>query len=397
MRSSHFAQPVRVLAVLGTRPEAIKLAPVLVRARQRWSGADAPLRLSLCTTGQHREMLVQVLELFGLVPDVDLAVMTDNQTPSQVAAAVLTGLAPLLAPERPDWVMVQGDTTTVAAASLAAYYAGARVAHVEAGLRTHDKWRPFPEEVNRRIAGAIADLHFAPTRRAQDNLLREDVPASQIVLTGNTVVDALQQVVAQPISPEAVTLLDRARLDDTTRLVFVTAHRRESFGPPFEQICLALRDLARHDPGIRIVYPVHLNPNVQEPVRRILSDEPNVVLAPPVDYLTLIHLIKRARIVLTDSGGIQEEAPGLGVPALVLREVTERPEGVEAGVARLVGTDRDTIVREALRLLYDDSEHQRMARAVNPYGDGRAADRILDAFLGNPVVPFGMAGAGVSG
>jgi UDP-N-acetylglucosamine 2-epimerase (non-hydrolysing) len=287
---------------------------------------------------------------------------------------------------QPDWVLVQGDTTTAMAAALLAYYHRARVGHVEAGLRTGDKWQPFPEEINRRVAGVVADLHFAPTEWARGNLIREGVPDEQVLVTGNTVIDALRSVASQPPTPEVLELLKRLDLQagSSTRLVLITAHRRESFGQPFEAICTALRILAETYPTIRFAYPVHLNPNVQEPVRRILSDIPNLTLLPPLDYLPFVHLVKRAALILTDSGGLQEEAPGLGVPVLVLREVTERPEGVEAGTVRLVGADTGRILAEARRLLDDPEAHAQMAHAANPYGDGHAAERIARAIVGSP-------------
>jgi len=397
---------LKVLSVFGTRPEAIKMAPV-VRELQKY---PERVRSVVCVTAQHREMLDQVLSLFGITPDYDLNIMEDNQTPIQVASAVLYRLEPILQKERPDWVLVQGDTTTVAAASLAAFYAGVKVGHIEAGLRTFHKWQPFPEEINRRIAGVIADLHFAPTERARQNLLREGVPSNQIVVTGNPVIDALLWAVEQPLSPETRALLERLGIagevwgrraggaeensplspcPPAPLLILVTAHRRENFGQPLENICLALRDIAaRYDTRVCIVYPVHLNPNVWEPVHRLLGDVPNVILIPPVDYLSLVHLIKHSYLVLTDSGGIQEEAPGLGKPVLVLREVTERPEAVEAGTVRLVGTDRQRIVAEAVRLLEDETAYLQMAQAVNPYGDGQAGRRIAAALLGEPVETF---------
>lgn len=374
---------MKVLVVMGTRPEGIKLAPVIHELQRRPGVA-----CMVCVTAQHREMLDQVLDLFGITPDYDLGIMTEGQTPARVAAAVLRDLEPILEAERPDWVLVQGDTTTVAAAALAAYYARARVGHVEAGLRTGDRWRPFPEEINRRVAGVIADLHFAPTATARANLLREGVPPEAVIVTGNPVIDALRWVVAQPLPAAARELLRRAGAWEGRRLVLVTAHRRESFGPGIVAICQALRRLAERFADLTIVYPVHPNPNVRRPVYQLLAGVPNIVLTEPLDYATLVHVMAQASIVLTDSGGIQEEAPSLGKPVLVLREVTERPEAVEAGVARLVGTDPDRIVSEAVRLLTDPSEYERMARAVNPYGDGRAARRIVSALLGEPVAPF---------
>jgi UDP-N-acetylglucosamine 2-epimerase (non-hydrolysing) len=291
---------------------------------------------------------------------------------------VLARLEPILADERPDWVLVQGDTTTVAATALAAFYARCRIGHVEAGLRTRDRWQPFPEEINRRVAGVIADRHFAPTARARDNLLLENVPAETILVTGNPGIDALRWIVNQPESPEIRDVVP----PEGVRLVLVTAHRRENFGEPLESICLALRDLAAaYGGGVRIVYPVHRNPHVWGPVHDLLREVPNIVLRPPLAYLPMLQLMRRAYVILTDSGGIQEEAAGLGIPALVLRDVTERPEGVETGALRIVGTDRARILAEARRLLDDPAEHARMAHAENPYGDGHAAERIVASLL----------------
>ena len=371
---------MRVLCVIGTRPEAIKLAPVICELR-RCSSPGAPIETSVCVTSQHRDMVHPVLRLFEIVPDHDLDVMVEDQTPADVAAAVLNKLAPVLHAERPDWVIVQGDTTMVAAASLGAHYARRRVAHVEAGLRTHDRWRPFPEEMNRRIAGVLSDLHLCPTAGARQNLLREGVPDSRIVVTGNPVIDALQWAAARPCEDTAC-CPDGANSQPAARLILVTAHRRESFGEPFDGICRALRDIAaRYRGDVEIVYPVHPNPNVRAGVDRWLRGVPNIRLLEPLDYLRLVHLMKRSHLVLTDSGGIQEEAPGLGKPVLVLREVTERPEGVDAGTAKVVGTDPARIVAETARLLDEPAEYERMARAVNPYGDGHAAARIVDALV----------------
>jgi UDP-N-acetylglucosamine 2-epimerase (non-hydrolysing) len=332
-------------------------------------------------------MLDQVLEIFHIQPDIDLDLMRPNQSLAESAAAIFTHLPPVFQQMQPDWVLVQGDTTTVMAAALLAYYQHIKVGHVEAGLRTHDKWQPFPEEINRRVAGVIADLHFAPTEWSRDNLLCEGISAKQIVVTGNPVIDALQQIASLPATPEVQALMGRIGLSPQPsagdpRLVLVTAHRRENFGQPLEAICAALRGLAEtYGERIRIVYPVHLNPNVQEPVYRLLSDLPQITLLPPLDYLPLVHLLKRAALVLTDSGGIQEEAPGLGVPVLVLRRITERPEGIRAGTVRLVGTDTAAILAESHRLLDDPQAHAAMAQAVNPYGDGHAAGRIVQALL----------------
>jgi len=380
---------IKVLSVFGTRPEAIKMAPVVKELEKHANRIDS----RVCVTAQHRQMLDQVLDLFGIVPDYDLNIMQENQNLSQVTAAVFERLDPIIATEEPDWVLVQGDTTTVMAASLVAFYHQARVGHVEAGLRTGDKWQPFPEEINRKVAGVVADLHFAPTARARDNLLREGVDADRIHVTGNPVIDALLMVTEMPYDPGQRLLADMIW---DKRIILVTAHRRENFGQPLESICAALREIAhRYDGDVHIVYPVHLNPNVQEPVYRLLDGVPNITLLRPLDYLPLVHLMKRTYLVLTDSGGIQEEAPGLGKPVLVLREVTERPEAVEAGTVRVVGADREQIVVEVIRLLEDDAAYEEMSRAVNPYGDGHAAGRIVAALLGEPVEPWQVSSANV--
>jgi UDP-N-acetylglucosamine 2-epimerase (non-hydrolysing) len=373
---------IKVLSIFGTRPEAVKMAPVVLELA-RTPGIDA----KICVTAQHREMLDQVMDLFGLQPDIDLNLMVPNQSLAEITAAIFTGLDPVLAEQQPDWVLVQGDTTTVMATALLAYYHRIKVGHVEAGLRTGDKWQPFPEEINRRIAGVIADLHFAPTEWSRQNLLNEGVPDENICVTGNPVIDALQIVADRPSTLEVLDLFARIGLPENPgapgpRLLLVTAHRRENFGAPMEAICLALRRLAEiYGDSLQIVYPVHLNPNVQEPVYRNLDGLSNVTLLPPLDYLPLVHLMKRAALVLTDSGGLQEEAPGLGVPVLVMRAVTERPEGVQAGTVRLVGTNTERIIAETRHLLDDPAVHAAMARAVNPYGDGRAAQRIVQALL----------------
>jgi UDP-N-acetylglucosamine 2-epimerase (non-hydrolysing) len=324
-----------------------------------------------------------VLDLFDIRPDVDLDLMRDDQSLAELGARIFSDLDPVLEKLNPDWVLVQGDTTSVAIASLLAYYRRIRVGHVEAGLRTHDKWQPFPEEINRRVAGVVADLHFAPTEWARQNLLREGVPDPAIAVTGNPVIDALHIVAQQAVPEEVHQLLGKLGIrKNGQRLVLVTAHRRENFGEPLENICAALMELASRG-DVEIVYPVHLNPNVQEPVYRLLGNVVHITLLPPLDYLPLVQLMKRSAIVLTDSGGIQEEAPAFGVPVLVLREVTERPEGVDAGVLKLVGTDRSLIVREATRLLDNASAYAAMAKAVNPFGDGQSAGRIVQALLKN--------------
>lgn len=378
---------LRVLSIFGTRPEAVKMAPV-VKALKATAGIDS----FVCVTAQHRQMLDQVLDIFKITPDIDLDLMRPDQSLAEMTAAIFTHLDPVLKDLKPDWVLVQGDTTTVMAAALLAYFHRIRVGHVEAGLRTGDKWQPFPEEINRRVAGVAADLHFAPTEWSRQNLLRENVPPEKVIVTGNPVIDALQFVAGQPPAREVEELFAQAGMLDEDgqertdrRLVVVTAHRRENFGRPLEQICAALLVLAEcYGDSLRFVYPVHLNPHVQGPVYRLLKGAPNILLVPPLDYLPLIHLLKRATLLLTDSGGLQEEAPGLGVPVLVLREVTERPEGVQAGTVRLVGTETTRIVSEARRLLDDPQAHAAMARAVNPYGDGRAAERIVRAIKKAP-------------
>lgn len=383
---------MKVLSVIGTRPEAIKMAPV-VRALHQIPEIEA----RVCTTAQHRQMLDQVLQLFSVLPDYDLDLMREDQSLAELSAAIFSGLDSVLNDFHPDWVLVQGDTTTVAIAALLAYYHRIRVGHVEAGLRTHDKWQPFPEEINRRVAGVVADLHFAPTETARQNLLREGVDERAIAVTGNPVVDALHFVAEQAEPEETRLLLRKLEMDGpATRspserrtgekpaggrsLVLVTAHRRESFGSPLEQILCALKDLAARG-DVEIIYPVHPNPNVQGPARRLLGDVPHITLLPPLDYLPLIHLMKHAKLILTDSGGIQEEAPAFGIPVLVLREVTERPEGIGAGTLKLVGTDRQRIVGAASRLLDDPAAYAQMAKAANPYGDGHAAQKIVSALL----------------
>ena len=367
---------MKILSVFGTRPEAVKMAPVVQRlAKTR--GVES----KICVTAQHRQMLDQVLKLFGIRPDYDLDLMRNDQPLPGMSAAIFTHLDPVLTAFDPEWVLVQGDTTTVAIASLLAYYRHIKVGHVEAGLRTYDKWQPFPEEINRRVAGVVADLHFAPTQQSRQNLLREGIDDKAIAVTGNPVIDALHHVAKQPVPEEIQELFNKvgvAPSDKEKKLILVTAHRRENFGRPLENICNALRDLASRG-DVEIVYPVHLNPNVLMPVKRLLGNVPHITLLPPLDYLPLVHLQKRSKIILTDSGGIQEEAPAFGVPVLVLRKVTERPEGVKAGTLKLVGTETINIVGEAAQLLDDPSAHARMAKAVNPFGDGHAAARIIEA------------------
>ena len=366
---------MKILSIFGTRPEAIKMAPVIKLLKRSYPR----LKSVVCVTAQHRQMLDQVLALFDIVPDYDLNIMQANQSLSELTAKVMRRLDRLIADERPDWVLTQGDTTTAMVASLTAFYHRVKVGHVEAGLRTWDKYQPFPEEINRKIADAVADLHFAPTPQSRDNLLREGLSSESIVITGNTVIDALLDVAQRPYDWESGPL---AGLPRDRRIILVTAHRRENFGEPLREICRALAEIAARWPEALIVYPVHLNPNVNQVVHERLSGIGNVRLLPPLDYLPLVQLMKFSFLILTDSGGLQEEAPGLGKPVLVLRDVTERPEGVEAGTVRLVGTQKDVIVAETAKLLEDSLEYQRMSRAVNPYGDGQASRRIIESLIG---------------
>ncbi len=374
---------MRVLSIFGTRPEAVKMAPV-VQALSREPAVESVV----CVTAQHRQMLDQVLGLFDIHPDIDLDLMKPDQNLAKLTADLFTSLDPVLQKVNPDWILVQGDTTTVMAAALLAYYRRIRVGHVEAGLRSQDKWQPFPEEVNRKVAGVVADLHFAPTRQSRENLLREGVEDWRIHVTGNTSVDALYQIMQRDAPPQAQVLLEEWGISNGEKtLLLVTAHRRENFGTPLENICSALKALAEKDEHIQIVYPVHLNPNVQQPVKRLLAGVPNIHLLSPLDYLPMVHLMRNARLILTDSGGIQEEATALGVPTLVLREVTERPEGVEAGILKLVGTDPHKIYEESRRLLDDVDQYERMSKANNPYGDGHAAERIVKLLLEYTDIP----------
>lgn len=372
----------KVLAVFGTRPEAIKMAPVVKGLKEAGTGIDC----RVCVTAQHREMLDQVLNLFAITPDYDLDIMRPGQDLYGITSGVLMGLKDVFEKERPDLVLVHGDTTTTMATSLAAFYARTAVGHVEAGLRTHDKYAPFPEEINRKVTGAVADLHFAPTETARDNLLREGVAPESIVVTGNTVIDALLSIVEKLRSDQNLLAKQEERfsfLDPKKRLILVTGHRRENFGAGFEQICHALAEIASSSRNVEVLYPVHLNPNVRKPVNDILASQglTNVHLIEPVDYLPFVYLMNRSHLIITDSGGVQEEAPSLGKPVLVMRETTERPEAVDAGTVRLVGTDQKRIVSETLRLLDDDDEYRRMSQAHNPYGDGKAVARIIETIL----------------
>jgi UDP-N-acetylglucosamine 2-epimerase (non-hydrolysing) len=365
-----------VLTIVGTRPEAIKMAPVIRQLQQR----SGRIRSVVCSTGQHREMLQQALDLFDIRPDIELDLMEPNQNLSSLTAHLLLKLDGVYQEVKPDWVLAQGDTTSVFAASLVAYYHRLRFGHVEAGLRTGDRWHPFPEEINRRLADAMSDLYFCPTERAKQNLLAEGYPDRSIRVTGNTVIDALLDVASRDYTWADSPLAD---LESLPSLALITAHRRESFGEPFKELCLAIRELAETfaRDGVHFVYPVHLNPNVRKPVFDILANVPNIHLLEPLPYDALVHLMKRSLLILTDSGGIQEEAPGLGVPVLVMRNTTERPEGVEAGVVRLVGTERQRIVSETARLLRDPQARSQMIKGVSPYGDGNASRRIVDAIL----------------
>ena len=365
------------MVVFGTRPEAVKMAPV-IKELGKYPGE---IETVICITAQHREMLDQVLHAFEINPDIDLDLMKHDQSLAQLTSRIFSDLDPVMKAQQPDWLLVQGDTTTVMAAAILGFYNQVKIGHVEAGLRTHDRWQPFPEEINRRIAGVVADLHFAPTGNNRKNLLNEGIPEANIVVTGNPAIDALHIISRQPAPPEVSQLLSKAGVKPgKRRLVMVTAHRRENFGEPIQQICEALKRLAnQYRDKITLIYPVHLNPNIQRPVYDALSDVENIILLPPLDYLPLVHLMKHATLILTDSGGIQEEAPSLGIPTLVLRERTERQEGISAGTLKLVGTDADRIVAEAQCLLDDPRAHAAMAGAVNPYGDGHAAERIVSA------------------
>lgn len=360
---------LHVCTVFGTRPEAIKMAPVVLELNSR-----PEIQHTLVVTGQHRSMLDQMLRLFNITPDFDLDIMSDRQTLTDVTARVLRGMEDIFSKIRPDIVLVHGDTSTSFVSALAAYYAKIAVGHVEAGLRTGDKYNPFPEEMNRHFIDVMAELFFPPTVSSFNQLRKENLSAPAYI-TGNTVIDALLSVTKMP-APEGL-----PEIKDGEKVVLVETHRRENLGEPMKQICLAIRDLAEARPQLRIVFPVHKNPAVRDTVYEILSGVPNALLIEPQDYLPFVFLIKRASFIMTDSGGIQEEAPSLGTPALVLREKTERPEAVEAGTAIVVGSDRQRILAESLRLVDDQDHYNKMAGAKNPYGDGLASKRIADALL----------------
>jgi UDP-N-acetylglucosamine 2-epimerase (non-hydrolysing) len=372
---------IKVLSVFGTRPEAIKMAPLVNLLKQ-----TAGIESKVCVTGQHREMLDQVLKLFDIKPDYDLAIMKAGQDLYDVTTSILLNIKPVLRDFKPDIVLVHGDTSTTFAAALACYYEKTAVGHVEAGLRTGNIYSPWPEEANRKLTGALTKLHFAPTDTSKQNLLNENTNPADIVVTGNTVIDALHQVVAKIDADTDLTKNFEQQFPyglNGRRLVLVTGHRRESFGSGFEQICAGLKQIAQQFPDTDVVYPVHLNPNVREPVFRLLSDTSNVHLIEPQDYLPFVYLMSRSTVVLTDSGGIQEEAPSLGKPVLVMRDTTERPEAVAAGTVKLVGTDAEVIVREVSRLLTDKAYYEQMSFAHNPYGDGKACERIIAAIKAN--------------
>lgn len=370
---------IKTIVIFGTRPEAIKLAPVIFCLRENADLFDT----KVCVTGQHSSMLYSVLDVFDIKPDFDFEIMSEGQTLFDVTTAVLRKMERLLDAEKPDLIIVQGDTTTAFAASLSAFYKKVKIAHVEAGLRTNDKYSPFPEEINRRITSLLADFHFAPTQNSKDNLLKEVVKEESISVTGNTVIDALKYAI-EIINKRNIEIpqLDEAKLKNK-KLILVTGHRRESFGEGFQNICSALKEIAlKYKDEIEIVYPVHLNPNVQKPAYSILGNIENINLIPPLDYLPFVKLMKMSYLILTDSGGIQEEAPYLKKPVLVMRETTERPEGVIAGTCRLVGTETDKIIAETEKVLFNQAEYDKMASSVNPYGDGNAAEKIID-FLKN--------------
>jgi UDP-N-acetylglucosamine 2-epimerase (non-hydrolysing) len=369
---------MKILFIFGTRPEAIKLAP-LIKEFQK----SGEFNTRICVTAQHREMLDQVLSFFNIKPDYDLNIMKPNQSLFDITANILKLLEPILKKEKPDMIFVQGDTTTAFAGALAGFYQKIKVAHIEAGLRSHNKYSPFPEEINRVLAGHIADYHFAPTEKAKKNLYNEGIKEN-VWVVGNTVIDALflgLDIIKK--EGEEKYYKHFSFIDFSKKIILLTGHRRESFGEPFENICYALREIANKYKDVEIVYPVHLNPNVREPVNRILKGIKNIHLIEPLEYPYLIWLMNKSYLILTDSGGIQEEAPSLGKPVLVMREVTERIEGVEAGTAKLVGTDKNKIIKEVQTLLEDDKEYNRMAKATNPYGDGKSSERIIHILKNN--------------
>lgn len=367
----------KILLVFGTRPEAIKMAPLVKEFAKHTAEFDA----RVCVTAQHRQMLDQVLDFFEIKPTYDLDLMKPNQSLNSLTADILMEMKPILEDFKPDYVLVHGDTATSTAAALAAYFAQCKVGHVEAGLRTYNKWSPFPEEINRQITGRLADLHFAPTIQSRQNLLKEGIDPEFVIVTGNTVIDALQysvnKVNFEGYANDEIKSITKI-IDPCKDLILVTGHRRENFGVGFINICNALRDIAEMRPNIQIIYPVHLNPNVQEPVNNILSGLPNINLIAPLSYPSFVWLMDKAKIIVTDSGGVQEEAPSLGKPVLVMRETTERPEAVMAGTVILVGTDRVKIMQECLNLLDNPEHYSEMSHIENPYGDGKASERIVN-------------------
>ncbi|MCO6452370.1 MAG: UDP-N-acetylglucosamine 2-epimerase (non-hydrolyzing) [Caldilineales bacterium] len=366
----------RILVIFGTRPEAIKLAPVI----RTLAAHPGRFTVRTCVTAQHREMLDQVLNLFGITPDIDLDLMETNQSLSGLSARILNKLDPVIVSEKPNWILVQGDTTTVMMSALAAQHRCVKVGHVEAGLRTGDRQNPFPEEMNRVVTDHISDLCFAPTEAARQHLLGEGISENNIIVTGNTVIDALHYIADQPWQPPENSIL--AQMSAERDWILVTAHRRENFGLPLENICLALQEISRRLYGrVQIVYPVHRNPMVWQTVHRLLKDVPGIVLLPPVDYREIIYLMKKSKLILTDSGGIQEEAPTFNKPVLVLRKSTERQEAVEIGASKVIGTDKTAIVTETIKLLSNPDEFRLMSQSPNPYGDGLASERIAHAII----------------
>lgn len=368
----------KIMPVIGTRPEAIKLAPV-IKELERY---PEEFKVVVVATAQHREMLDQVLGLFKITPHYDLDIMEDNQTLSGITARILKKLDPLIRKEKPDWILIQGDTTTTFISALIGFYYKAKIGHIEAGLRTYDKYHPFPEEINRRLTGVLTDFHFAPTERAKQNLLSEGIPEENVFVTGNTVIDALLITLEKLKNDKSKSQYLNSQLSflnsKSTKLILITAHRRENLGKPLRNICFAIKEIVKNNPDVEIIYPVHLNPNVQEPVKRILKDNQRIHLISPLDYESFVYLTSKSYLILTDSGGIQEEAPSLGKPVLVLREVTERPEAVQAGTVKIVGTNKDKIIEETQRLLNDEILYKKMSRAINPYGDGKSAKRIIE-------------------
>ena len=367
----------KIMPVIGTRPEAIKLAPVIKELKRH----PEEFEVVPVVTAQHREMLDQVLHLFGINSAYDLNVMGNNQTLPSVTAKIIENFDPVVKREKPDWILIQGDTTTTFISALIGFYCKIRIGHIEAGLRTHNKYNPFPEEINRCLTSVLTDFHFTPTEKAKNNLLSEDIPQENIFVTGNTVIDALFMTLEKLKKDES--RLHRLNsqfsfLFSNSKFILITAHRRENFGKPLENICLALKEIIQANHDVEIIYPVHLNPNVQEPVKRMLKDNKRIHLINPLDYESFVWLMDKSYLILTDSGGIQEEAPSLGKPVLVLRGVTERPEAVEAGTARVVGLDKDKIVREAQKLLDDKILYEKMSRATNPYGNGKASKKIVE-------------------